>query len=809
MSIPPQAEADQAAITFRVGDLLIDTGRQRVTRDGVALMLPKLSYDLLLVLVRAAPNLVTNDELLDRVWPKSVVSPETLSQRIKLLRDALGDTPRNPSYVEGLRGRGYRLVPTVERLAGGVAPTDAAATAAASAGLDAAAADPAPADAAAEPVVPPRAGGLRRAVLIAGLGMLGLVAAGLGVHLAGQRAPAPKTNVDVVAVQPRAVAVLPFDNLGDAPGGQYIALGIAESVLNRLGSVRELIVIARSSSFSLGTPHPDAREVARKLGVQYVVEGSVQRAGSRLRVNAQLVDAVRNQEMWSLSFDRNLDDVFAMQDEIAVRVAEKLEVSLSKARPEYAAFGTEAYLAYLHGQALLESRKVPDVETAIAEFSRALELAPAFAAAMTDLAAAKLQLSSIRADFNRQKDSLLPQLQSLVDRAIELDPATGSAYYMRAQLTLDKHGSPAQVEADFRKGFELAPNDAFGVFNYGAWLLAGSRYDEALALMDRASLLDPMAPSTHYLRGQILFNGFGRLEEAAASYRQALAVAPDFYAAYIRLAMVMFFDGRLAEAIQAAEKSVAIEPKAGWVRARLVWFYLHLGDVEAARDVQRGFDAADASGRFNASLICYRAGDLEGADRIARRGVAEPDVDTGFGFALATEAVVELALSHHRPDTARNFILSIPDLHLEQGRLTVVEDNWPYFVTLAALEQYGGNPAEARRLAGEILEFIERGSLHGPVGFVEWTRASALAQLGRDDEAMQALERMARAGSRLRWWVTLESDPSFAALRGTPRFQKFAAETRQWVATQQGLVRTLRERGELMPRSATTPVDGC
>src|ERR1700733_15060231 len=106
MTDPSKTAADQGKITYRVGDLLIDTGRQRVTRSEQTLPVTGLSYDLLLVLVAGAPNLVSNDELLAKVWPKSVVSPETLSQRIKLLRDSLDDDPRKPTYVEGLRGRG-------------------------------------------------------------------------------------------------------------------------------------------------------------------------------------------------------------------------------------------------------------------------------------------------------------------------------------------------------------------------------------------------------------------------------------------------------------------------------------------------------------------------------------------------------------------------------------------------------------------------------------------------------------------------------------------------------------------------------
>lgn len=119
MSDPTKTASDQGKAVYRAGDLLIDTGRQRVTRAGEALAVTGLSYDFLMVLIREAPNLLANDELLEKVWPKRLVSPETLSQRVKLLRDSLGDDPRHPTYVEGLRGRGYRFIPLVERVAAG------------------------------------------------------------------------------------------------------------------------------------------------------------------------------------------------------------------------------------------------------------------------------------------------------------------------------------------------------------------------------------------------------------------------------------------------------------------------------------------------------------------------------------------------------------------------------------------------------------------------------------------------------------------------------------------------------------------
>jgi TolB-like protein/DNA-binding winged helix-turn-helix (wHTH) protein/lipoprotein NlpI len=804
---------NQGPSHYRVGDLWIDVGRQQVTRAGDVIALPKLSYDMLITLIREAPNLVSNDTLMERVWPKLVVSPETVSQRVKLLRDALGDDPRKPRYIEGLRGRGYRLIPTVEP---DPIPPIAAATPAgrettSDLGASSANSQSPSQIAAAPPAATPL---VRRGWLIwASIAAVGLIATLFGLREVTKREPVlQKTSVDVVAVQPRAIAVLPFDNLSTETGNEYIAVGMAESVLNRLGTSRELIVIARSSSFALGKPAPDAREVGRRLGVGYVVEGSVQRAGKKLRVNAQLIDATHDTEMWSLSFDRTIDDVFAVQDEIAQRVADKLAISLHEPSTNYANYGAEAYFELLKGRAMLETRKISDVEASILHFSRALQLAPAFTAALTDLAYAKYVLASVRGDFSKHERTLLPEIKSLVNRAIQLDPTAGAPYYLRAELKSDDIQGAADAEADFRKAFELAPNYASGVYSYGSFLLSHGRSDEALAILDRAILLDPLAPSSHYLRGEALFGSLGRRDQAAASYQQAIAVAPEFYPAYTRLAVVRFFEGRLAEAIKLGEQSVAIESKASWIRERLIWFYVHLDDVDAARDLLRGFDAGYAGAPIEEALICYRIGNLERAEHLTRAAALnDPDSEQGgVAFWVATEGIVERALAQHSPATARQFIMAIPGLKKDQGKIALVDDNWPLFVQLAALERQAGNLGAATDLAQGILEYVERSSkAPGPPGVLDWTRASALAILGRNDDALGSLERVIGSGNHMRWFVTFERDPNFAALRAMPRFQAMAAATKAWLVGQQQLVQQMRQRGEIPPRAAGATPGGC
>jgi len=346
-----------------------------------------------------------------------------------------------------------------------------------------------------------------------------VIVGALGIRKITQREPIePRTSVDVVAVRPRTVAVMPFESLSAEPDNEYIALGMADSVLHRLASLPELIVIARSSSFALGKSAPDARTAGRMLGARYLVEGSVQRAGKALRVNAQLIDTATNNELWSLKIDRTIDDVFAVQDQIAQRVAQHLDVTLHDRSAEYANLGTDAYLTFLKGRALEQSRKVGDVEDSILQFSRAIELAPSFAPALSDLAFAKILLASTLGTPIKDKDKLWPEVKALVDRAIAIDPAAGEPYFLRGMYKLDLNDDPSGAEADYRKGFDLAPNYGPGLRIFAEYLAERERYDEALTVIDRAILVDPLSAENHYRKGEVVRLGLLGNEEAAALY---------------------------------------------------------------------------------------------------------------------------------------------------------------------------------------------------------------------------------------------------------------------------------------------------
>ncbi len=321
MTVSPTADAhapaDHANLRYRVADLLIDIGRQRVTRADVDIALPKLSFDLLVTLARAAPNLVSGDRLIEQVWPKAVVSPETLSQRVKLLRDALGDDPHRPRYVEGLRGRGYRLVPPVE-----AQPVDMR--------TEAATIVAKPTVTVADSPTNPIPWFRRRGFLFAaGFSVVSCAVLTLGflvVHHIRSEPVGPRIADSLVAptAQSRAIAVLPFENLGMAADAG-VALAVSDAVQHRLASASHLRVVARSAAHALGRRNPDAREAGRLLGVRYLVEGRVQRDGKLVRVTVELIDARTSHVLRSIQIDRGIDALFEFQDRIAEEIVREFD----------------------------------------------------------------------------------------------------------------------------------------------------------------------------------------------------------------------------------------------------------------------------------------------------------------------------------------------------------------------------------------------------------------------------------------------------------------------------------------------------
>jgi len=777
------AENLQAATKFCVGDLDVDVGLQRVARDGVEVPLPKLSFDLFLTLIRAAPNYVSNRQLLARVWPGLVVTDKTVSQRIKLLRDALGDDPEAPRYVGGLRGRGYRLVAEVTAGLASELPEPAAAPLAETSALVA----------------------RNRPALIATLAAALVAVGGWWWTGAGDRSPTqtPATANGTSAT----LAVLPFGEQSNGGTDAFIGAGIAEAVLDRLSDVPGLDTIAMDSSLRLGGSALSSAEAAERLGADYLLEGAVERAGDTLSVSARLMDAGSGNELWAERFDRSIADIMDVQEDIARQAATALYNSGAasealRPRAQQLTEDVDAYLAYLRGRALLAQWTVVAARRAETEFSAAIERDPSFAAAYASLYEARL-MAADRAGGGASPNaadgflgepplaSVRDENRHLVDRAIALDPQSGAAYFARAIWADDD--SPER-EQDFQRGMQLDPSNGRGIAAYSEFLDRADRTREAGLVLERALAVDPVSPRAHFRRVMrmrpvepaMLEAGMLRVLEIDADYQPAL----QRYAKYRWM-----FDGDLAHAIEVLEHALALDPGNPWLTHTAVAMYLDIGDVETARWLVAGVTKPEIAG--NLLLALY--------DRDTATAGAAAFEDAAFANGKqenwgAYEALRDWALATERTQDALDALQARTGLLNEPHEIRI--NNFRAAPTVAHLLIALGRADEARSLMARTIQWIDEYHLPNlSTIYALRVKASLLLLLGEDALALDTLDASFRSNDYLQWWYTLERDPLWSSLSDSGRLSEIAARVHRHVAEQHASLEELRQRG-LVPSHA-------
>jgi adenylate cyclase len=425
---PPGPAA--VAGVYQVDDLLIDLGMRRVTRDGVDLWISGRSFDLLLALVRAAPNLMSTQELMESVWPRLVVGAETVTQRIMLLRQGLGDSAESPRYIVALRGHGYRMAAAVRSIAASV---DSHTVSAAPPGRSL-----------------PRIRHWTTAVLA--LTLL-LVASGLWQGLEHHRdmqVVAGMASDPASAAVPRSsVAVMPFANLTGEPSQEYLGDGMAEELINTLARVPGLKTPARTSTFAYRGRNVDIRRIGRELGVATILEGSVRSAGERLRISARLVDAATGYQIWSQDYDRRSADLFRLQDDLAGQIVQalrgymKTDLTVPAARPPPTR-DVQAYDLYLQARLIARST-VASMREAFPLVDQAIARDPDF----VDARALRAMLQADYAALGAGPLTLVDAAQRDIARALALSPDSMEAHTAQGQIHIMR-GRWVEAEASFR-----------------------------------------------------------------------------------------------------------------------------------------------------------------------------------------------------------------------------------------------------------------------------------------------------------------------------------------------------------------------
>jgi TolB-like protein/DNA-binding winged helix-turn-helix (wHTH) protein/Flp pilus assembly protein TadD len=510
---------------FRIDDLEVDLGKAEVTRGGQAIALPKLSFDLLYALINAAPAIVTNDDLLQQVWPGLLVSPESVAQRVKLLRGAIGDDSQHPRYILGVRGRGYRLIPVPERLAEARPPM------ATSDSRSSNKPDATTAASTSQTLTPRRLKyGLKDTVIAtAFLVLVGAVAALGWRYWSSRHAVQPVT----VAMADKSIAVLPFTDMSEKKDQEYFADGMAEEIIALLARFPGVRVIGRTSSFQFKGKIEDLRSIGAQLGAAYVLEGSVRKSGDRVRVTAQLVDSRNGTPRWSQTYDQDFSDVLKLQDAIAIKVVREVETDafFSEVASRKTLRNPEAYTAFLQGMHTSERGDQQSGEQAIGYFQRALDLDPQFAEAASGLAGTYANLGNY---------GFMPpgvayeKARAAAELALKLDPDQSGAHGILGAIHIIYDWDWPAAEREMKLAKTLAFRGLGSTEGDAPLLpLTLGRWDDALRVVNESVTADPLEPMTYVWLGLTELRR-GRLPEAEGALRRALDLNPGYgYVHYI------------------------------------------------------------------------------------------------------------------------------------------------------------------------------------------------------------------------------------------------------------------------------------
>ncbi len=362
-------------------------------------------------------------------------------------------------------------------------------------------------------------------------------------------------------VEGPSIAVLPFTNVGGDPDSEVFSDGIAEELTNALSRLDGLRVVARASAFAFKGKQEDVREIGRRLGVATVLEGSVRRSGNRVRLTAELVSVADGYRLWSERYDRQVEDVFAIQDEISSAIADVLEAKLLGAPKAYATEPTptgdpKAYQHYLRGRHQWNQRTATALENSISEFEQAIGIDPRHAQSHAAIADSYVILGVYS---HRQPGEVMPRAKAAAERALEVDASLAEAHTSLACVRALYEWDWAAADAGFRRAIAHNPQYATAHQWYAMnCLVPQGRFDDARVELERALALDPLSLAVHTSVGLCHFYE-RELASAAAALRETLELKGDFGTAHYFLGHVHIAMGRYDEAIAALEKAVTLQ----------------------------------------------------------------------------------------------------------------------------------------------------------------------------------------------------------------------------------------------------------
>jgi len=543
---------------IRTGLYDIDLSCPELRKDGVRVPLQEQPFRVLSLLLERPGEVVTREELQIKLWPADtyVAFDEGINTAIRKLRSAFGDSADNPRFIETLPRRGYRFIAPVREIPRPELVIESGLDSKAKTGTGAAAAGTADIQAA-EQDRRRRSTALtahpRSWKLAAGAVFVLLLILAVSFHVARSR-PRPAA----VPAKRVMLAILPFQDLSNDPSQEYFGDGLTEETITDLGelSPEQMGVIARTSAMAYKRTNKTVSQIGRELGVDYILEGSVRREDGRARVSAQLIRVSDQTHLWAHSYDRELNNVLQIENDLGRAIAQEVQANLNPRRQSALArqrlVDPEAYDLYLRGRYYWNERTPAAVKQSIEFFQKATSKDPNFALAYAGMADA-YNISVIVGLYSPNES--MPLAAEAAKRAIEVDPAQAEAHAaLGMEKSLYEFDFPG-AEKEFRKALELNPSSAYAhLFYSNCYLMPMGREAEAVAENQKALTLDPLSlPINNFMGVTYMF--VGDFEKSYRQFQHTIELDPRFPLAHAYFAALLFRIGKFDEAIEEDEKA--------------------------------------------------------------------------------------------------------------------------------------------------------------------------------------------------------------------------------------------------------------
>ncbi len=755
---------------IQIGDRVIDLDSGQVHDRGKVVQLSPRLLTLLNYFVEHGSRVLSRDDLIEGVWGHlEAATDDSVNVAVSALRRAIGDDRRPHRVLKAVPRRGYLFE------SGAWKRLDENQAAALIDTASAAAAQPTPVQA------------VRRQPVR--VGVLALVLAALAAVFWFQPWPGREqttgTGPELAASTGRAVAVLPFADMSTAGNQGPFADGLVDRIIHMLTLSPNLDVVARTSSFAFRDTSANIAEIAEKLQVDAVLEGSVQHSADTVRVLAQLIDADTEKHIWSRTYDRPMRELFALQDEIANEVARTMSNSLLPERDIPHAESRQVWELITRGRFALERFTLESATAALESFEQALELQPDNVEALLGMVRAIIMQRSLgpfgsSASGEDLTEPYLQRARQLAPGSAMVARATGNWYF--------NQGRPDEAVAEFHRAIAINPNDADAFRSLGRVLWRQARYDDAIEPLRTAVRLDPFSGIGSVWLADALW-AVGRAEEALFRLRQIIEDRPDYPQAHDRMATYLAQSGETGQAMRHILHARGLDPDSPRRWFRVCEFWLQLGDDAAAErctdELTAAHDVPFYGGYLHQIIHSFRG------EWNAHRRELEALVDLGHDDPIIRSV---LAQSYSKADCPR--------------ALQVLEDSFPeLFGSPPALNptlllasntaiyclRKIGQEEQAAVLLDTMARLVERTRLErAPWAVAGFEQAFVLALSGDHDAALDSLQELVDGGWRYYWWG-LEYYPTFAPIADHPRFRALQEKLEAGVREQREYFETRRD----------------